>query len=337
MASTMGPGMRPDRSLDAPMQITTLIPAYKTKYLAELLTGLLTQTRPAERVIVSDDSPDGSFGALLREGPLARFASRLPLEIHPGPRAGAYENFKHLVKLWGGQSELFHIHLDDDVIYPDFYAQHRMVHAAGDAISCSVSARWTANEKGQPIEGMPIPDGIFHAQARMMSVGPLALISSTVPYCQNWLGEFSNCVIRAEHAGLLADTQFAGVSYAGLWDLGFFIAASLRQPIAYIQDRLGYFRAGGEGHSAQVNGKHMKAAHLGYAALGVGLQRLGRMNEAQARLCYEGIAQALMARYGGQEDMQPFAALLMRMAQQDAQAGEDFVNAWQAFLTQHGF
>lgn len=104
------------------MQITTLIPAYKTKYLAELLTGLLTQTRPSERVIVSDDSPDGSFGALLRDGPLARFASRLPLEIHAGPRAGAYENFKHLVKLWGGQTELVHIHLDDDVIYPDFYA-----------------------------------------------------------------------------------------------------------------------------------------------------------------------------------------------------------------------
>lgn len=337
MAGTTGPGQRLDHSIYGAMQITTLIPAYKTKYLAELLTGLLTQTRPSERVIVSDDSPDGSFGALLREGPLARFASRLPLEIHAGPRAGAYENFKHLVKLWGGQTELVHIHLDDDVIYPDFYAQHRLAHATGDSISCSVSARWTANEKGQPIEGMPIPDGIFHAQARMMSVGPMALISSTVPYCQNWLGEFSNCVFRAEHAGLLSDTQFGGVSYAGLWDLGFFIAASLRQPLAYIQDRLGYFRAGGEGHSAQVNGKHMKAAHLGYAALGVGLERLGRMNEAQARLCYDGIASALAARYGGQEDMQPFAALLARMARGDADARDAFVDAWQAFLTLHGF
>lgn len=337
MAGTMPPDRRPAYPFHGAMKITTLIPAYKTKYLAELLTGLLTQTRPSERVIVSDDSPDGSFGALLRDGPMARFAARLPLEIHPGPRAGAYENFKHLVKLWGGQTELFHIHLDDDVIYPDFYAQHRLAHATGDPISCSVSARWTANEKGQPIEGMPIPESIFHAQARMMSVGPMALISSTVPYCQNWLGEFSNCVIRAEHAGLLADTQFAGVSYAGLWDLGFFIAATLRQPVAYIQDRLGYFRAGGEGHSAQVNGKHMKAAHLGYAALGVGLKRLGRLNEAQAKLCYEGIASALMARYSSQDDMKPFAAVLMRMARQDPAAQDEFVTAWHAFLKLHGF
>lgn len=337
MAWTLGPELRLAHTFEGDMQITTLIPAYKTKYLAELLTGLLTQTRPSERVIVSDDSPDGSFGALLRDGPLARFASRLPLEIHPGPRAGAYENFKHLVKLWDGQTELVHMHLDDDVIYPDFYAQHRLAHATGDSISCSVSARWTANEKGQPIEGMPIPEGIFHAQARMMSVGPMALISSTVPYCQNWLGEFSNCVFRAEHAGLLADTQFGGVSYAGLWDLGFFIAASLRQPVAYIQDRLGYFRAGGEGHSAQVNGKHMKAAHLGYAALGVGLARLGRMNEAQARLCYDGIEAALRARYAGEPDMQPFADILGRMARQESGACDDFVAAWHAFLMLHGF
>ena len=37
------------------MNITTLIPAYKTKYIPELLTSLRYQTRPTQRILISDD------------------------------------------------------------------------------------------------------------------------------------------------------------------------------------------------------------------------------------------------------------------------------------------
>lgn len=318
------------------MQITTLIPAYKTKYLQELLAGLLTQTRKADRIIVSDDSPNGEFTEALQSPRYSTWVAQLPLEIHRGPRAGAYENFKQLVNLWGGSSELFHIMLDDDVMFPDFYAQHLAAHQMAP-ISCSISARWTANERGQPIEGMPVPEAIATSNNRMLSVGPNAMFSSTVAPCLNWLGEFSNCVIRADCAPLLFKPEFAGVSYAGLWDLGFFLAASLQAPVGYIQDRLGYFRGGGEGHSAQFFGPHMKAAHLGFVALALGGLRLGRLSDAQARFCCKSIAHALTTGYASQADMLVFAQLLNRMADGDAAAQDEFLLDWAAFLQSHGF
>ncbi len=125
-------------------QITTLIPAYKTKYMVELLTGLATQTHKPARILISDDSPNGEFTELLRTMPVAH---RLPIEVCAGPKNGAYENFKHLVRHWNGSTDLFHILLDDDVLFPDFYARHVMAHAMAPETACSISARWTANER----------------------------------------------------------------------------------------------------------------------------------------------------------------------------------------------
>ncbi|QPF73770.1 glycosyltransferase [Roseateles sp. DAIF2] len=318
------------------MQITTLIPAYKTKYMAELLTGLRTQSRLCDRIIVSDDSPNGEFGELLASPAMARLRGRLPIELVRGPRAGAYENFKHLIRLWGGSTELGHLLLDDDILYPDFFDRHLEAHARG-RFGASISARWNANEQGQPIEGMPIPPGVWRAEQRMLALDASAMFASTVPLCQNWFGEFSNCLFRREHAELLFTHEFAGVSYAGLWDLGFFLDVSLREPVAYLQERLGAFRTGGEGHSAQFFGKHMKAAHLGYAALARGAHKLGRLDEAAARQCYQGIALALQQRYAEQPDMVPFAGLLARLAGGDAEAGPLFEAAWGDFLRLHQF
>ncbi len=318
------------------MKITTLIPAYKTKYMQELLTGLATQTRASHRVIISDDSPNGEFSERLNSPEMAYLRARIPIELVEGPKTGAYQNLRHLIQLWDGSSELVHILLDDDVIYPDFYARHFNAQEAG-TFPCSISARWTANERGQPIEGMPIPEGVFNSLNRLVTLDAGAMFVSTVPQCQNWFGEFSNCVFRSHVAELLFQHEFAGVSYAGLWDLGFFLAASIRGPIAYIQDRLGYFRTGGDGHSSQLFGKYMKAAHLGYVALALGGKKLGRLGEYHARLCYHGIAAALIQRYSQQEDMLPFCQLLPQMAAGEAGAEDRFEQLWASYLASNGF
>lgn len=312
-------------------KITTLIPAYKTKYMVELMTGLMTQSVKPARVIISDDSPDGEFGRLMRSPALAAAMKRLPIEIHEGPRAGAYENFKQLLRLWGGTTELVHLLLDDDIIYPDFYMRHLMVHASGD-YPCSISARWCSNERGQPIEGMPIPKAVWFSSDRALLLDASTLFSTTLPDCQNWLGEFSNCLLKRRAADAVFEPLLAGVSFLGLLDLGTFLYASTLGPVAYIQDRLGAFRTGGEGHSAQINGKHMKAAHLGYAALALGAARAGRLGAEQARQCYAGIQGALESRYAGQAEMQPFTGLLQRMAAGDGAAEQAFVAQWDAFL-----
>lgn len=318
------------------MDIVTLIPAFKPQYLPDLLNCLRVQTVRPARIVFSDDSPDGSYRQTLMSDALAPLREGLVIECHEGPRRGGYPNMLHLLDLWAGSSPLVHILLDDDVLYPEFYQRHRVAHASG-RFSCSISRRWSANDAGMPLSGQNVPEALDRMGQRIVSLDAEVVFMSTAALCRNWFGEFSNAVFRADTVPVLRQPRFEGVSYAGLWDLGAFMHASLLAPIAHIQDHLGYFRLGGAGNSSKFFGPYMKAAHLGYAALGLGGWRLGRYTEAQARQCFALVAGAMAQRYGSQEDMQPFIALLPRMAAAEPGADEAFLTLWHAYLAQHDF
>ena len=320
----------------AAAKIITLIPAYKTKYLADLLNGLRLQTVPAGTLVFSDDSPDGEFRKTLFSDAYASLRTGLDIEFHDGPRNGAYENFKHLVRLAEGRADLMHILLDDDVIYPEFYERHLAAHATGD-FSCTISRRWTATEDGVPLQGQPVPPAIRSHAHRMISLDDQVILMTTVAECKNWFGEFSNAVLRADCADLLLDPQLGGVSFAGLWDLGVFVAASMRRPVCHIQESLGYFRTSPNQNSSNPNSPFMKGAHLGYTALAVGARRLGRLSETLAVQNYRIIANALAVRYAGQPDMAPFIAILPELANGVPGAEERFLVAWNEFLATNGF
>ncbi len=318
------------------MDIVTLIPAYKPQYLAELLNSLRLQTCPSRQIIIADDSPGGEFRAALYSDAMAPLRAGLNIECHEGPQRGGYANMMHLVRLWDGRSELLHLMLDDDVCYPDFYQRHLVAHASS-TFSCSISRRWTANELGQPIKGQPLPPLVSHCAHRLVALDGALVCATTATECKNWFGEFSNAVFRADSAPLLLKPDFGGVSYAGLWDLGAFMAASLRAPIGYLQDHLGYFRTGTLGNSSKFFGPYMKGAHLGYAALALGAQRIGQYSAAQARNTFSILASVMPQRYGSQHDMRPFIAMLPAMAAGDELAQASFVEIWHAYLRRHGF
>ena len=81
----------------------------------------------------------------------------------------------------------------------------------------------------------------------------------------------------------------------------------------------------------------MKGAHLGFVALAVGGQRIGRLGDELARQCYRIIQPALNLRYGSQPDMQPFCALLPELEAGASGAQERFIGAWNDFLATHGY
>jgi hypothetical protein len=318
------------------MNITTLIPAYKPKYIPELLSSLRYQTRPSQRILISDDSPNGAFREVLFSERMKPLTAGLNIELIEGPRTGAYENIKHLLQQWNNSSELVHLHLDDDVCYPDFYERHLIVHASAP-VSCSISRRWTASESGQPLTGQPAPLGVNRDGQRLVTLDNNVVVMSTVAECKNWFGEFSNCVMRADTCKLLLSPTLGGVSYAGLWDLGYFVAASQQAPIGYIQDHLGYFRTGSTGNSSNFFGPFMKGAVLGYAALALGCKRAGTLSPEQAHAAFKIIAGALNTRYISQEDMQPFCKILPEMVNAEPGAEERFVAAWTVFQQANGF
>lgn len=80
------------------MQITTLVPAYKLKYLVELLSSMRHQTVKPTRVIFSDDGPRQDFMAMLNSVLLKITVADLLIEVVPGPRNGGHNKFRHLLR-----------------------------------------------------------------------------------------------------------------------------------------------------------------------------------------------------------------------------------------------
>jgi len=313
------------------MKIATLVPAYKPKYLIELLTSLRHQTVKPDRVIFSDDSPDQAFVATLNSEPLKSMIADLNVSVVPGPRSGAYNNFLHLMKVWNGETELFHLLLDDDIIYPPFYERHLHAHASG-RISCSVSRRWTATETGVPLRDLPVPAIINNNSNRILALDPGVLFATTAAISSNWLGEYSNVVLRADMADIVSDPRIESIAYTGLEDLGAFLAASLRAPVAYINDHLGYFRTSAQQNSADPMGRPMKLAHLAYLALAIAGRRIGQITQTQYESCVAGLCPVIPVRYGNEADMAPFCALMPELAKASPAAEAKFLEAWRAFV-----
>lgn len=319
------------------MDIVTLVPAFKPQYLPELLAGLRFQTLQPRRIVFSDDSPAGAYRAALYADALAPLRAALPpIECIDGPRRGGYPNVLHLLKHWAGSSSLVHVLLDDDGLYPEFYERHVSAHASA-RLSCTVSRRWTADNAGRPLAGQKVPTALDAMGQRVVSLDADVLFMTTAAACKNWLGEFSNAVFRAEAVGVLERPMFEGVSYAGLWDLGAFLAASQIAPLGHIQDHLGFFRTGGAGNSTQLFGKYMKGAFMGYAALALGGRRLGRCAPAQWQQAFQLMAEALPLRYASQPDLQPLFPLLARLAAGDDSAESEYVPLWHAWLGEQDF
>lgn len=313
------------------MQFTTLIPAYKPKYLVELLASLRHQTVKPARIIVSDDSPDQAFIAALAAGsPLRQAVPDLNLEVVPGPRTGAYDNFRALLRRFDGQTELFHFLLDDDVAYPAFYERHLAAHQQGRP-QCVISRRWTALESGQPVRDLPVPAAVATHPQRMLALDAQLLFAHTAGVSANWLGELSNATFHADMAPLLDDPQLDGISFAGLEDLGAFLKAALRAPLGYLNEHLGYFRTSASQNSADPMGRPMKLAHLAYVALTMAGRRLGQLEPAAAQANLARLCPLIAERYGAQADMAALCAVMPGLAEGSEAAEAQFLALWHVY------
>jgi len=313
------------------MKITTLIPAFKPKYLDQLLLALRHQTVRPERIIFSDDSPDRAFGRALRDGGLSQLMAGLNIEIIDGPRAGCPANVRRLLLEWRADTDLVHFLFDDDIIYPDFYARHLAAHANG-AHQCSISRRWTALESGQPVSQLRLPKPVARHPHRLLSIDSDIAFASTVPHCINWMGEFSNAVFCRDLYDLLGTHVLSDIAYDGLEDIGTFLRASLREPLCFLNEPLGFFRRSAEQITSQTLSRPVKKAHLAWIALALAGRRIGKLEKAQAIACFNGMGRAIRLRYAGEADMAPFCELIPELMAGTNAAGDRFLDAWNNYL-----
>jgi hypothetical protein len=310
--------------------LATLIPAFKPAYLVDLLACLSTQSRPPDRIILSDDSPDGAFIALLRRPEIAAVTASLPIEVIQGPRTGPYANVRQLLDRWGGSTDLFHLLLDDDVIYPDFYRRHVMAHEMGEFL-CSISRRWTATEDGMPVGEGRTPEAIEGHDGRLLTIDAAFAFSSTLPACNNWFGELSNAVLRPGMGDVLLARELAGVPTNGLEDLAAFLSASLTTPLAIVNDHLGFFRTSDQQHSAKVMSTLMKGSHLAWPALALTALRIGRLDEDEVAASLARMGPIILNRYRDEPDMAEPCRLVGEVLAGAPGAADRYLEMWNRF------
>ena len=313
------------------VKITTLIPAYKTQYQEELLSSLLHQTMPPNKVIISDDSPGQAFTQMLRTEPMASRLGSLDLEVLEGPQRGGMANYVHLLRTWGGATELVHILMDDDLIYPEFYERHFLAHATR-RFPCTISRRWTARESGLLIGSPTVPRSMATHANRMIAVSADQAFATTLPQRYNWFGEVSNAVFRAEMAETLETVQIDGISFRGLEDLGAFLVAGLETPFCFLNDFLGAFRQNPHQHSADLASLEMKLSNLAWVPLAIVGRRRGLLSGDKAAECFTQTCTAVGRDYYGQADLAGFNAVLPALASGNAEAEEQFLDLWSHFI-----
>ncbi len=317
------------------MKITTLIPAYKPNYLFDLLISLKNQTVKPYKIIFSDDSPNQEFEGIFSSNNFKELVENLNIEVIKGPQDGAYNNFRNLLHYYNldasNRTELFHILLDDDILYPTFYERHIFAHLQLRA-TCVVSRRWTALESGQPFrDSLPLPEAIASHPNRILSLDSDLLFKHTVGEGKNWLGEFSNASFRADMVNELDQSAMVGISYKGLEDLGGILKASMAGSVGFINEHLGAFRTSPIQHSANPMGRPLKLAFLAYVALTIIGRNLGKLTDEVATQALNRIAQFITQNYGHESDMSDFCALMPGIAESQVTTELEFLQLWEDF------
>lgn len=311
--------------------LTTLIPAYKPDYLEETFLGLATQTHTDFRVIVSDDSPGGAVTELIRSGRLDPLIGRLNMTVIQGPRKGSMNNIRHGIAQWGESTPLLHVQLDDDVIYPDFYREHLRAHAAA-ATGASVSLRWITRTDGRPGATLPVPAFIDQAAQRTVLVPAQALFQSTVPQCENWMGELTNVVLSVAGARKLAASEMAGWSYYGLGDIGVLLDIARDTPVAFIRDHLSGFRQSPQQTSANTASVPLRCGFLAWIALALAAWSEQRVTDEQVLHAMATTLERCHRVYGKDPSMKDFYLLVSRYTDLP-RFRDDFAAYWSALLT----
>jgi hypothetical protein len=120
----------------------------------------------------------------------------------------------------------------------------------------------------RPLVGIRQPAFVAASPLRAVPVDAKALFSTTVPTCNNWLGELSNMVISAAGAQHYPQPPVSRLNYYGWLDIGWLLEMVQHQPLLFIRDHLGVYRQHPEQtthHMQHHGGRVSSMAWIAYA------------------------------------------------------------------------
>ncbi|MGV3581612.1 MAG: tetratricopeptide repeat protein [Methylophilus sp.] len=308
--------------------ICTLIPAYKPDYLEALLLSLSTQTYRQFKVIISDDNPSDEVTKTVKQLQLKGLLKGLSVELVAGPKKGGFANIYHLVRTYAQQAEFFHILMDDDLIYPTFYETHMRAHANTQA-QFSISARWTANESGQPyLQSMDAATSQYFSQQFTAQ----SIAKALIPSCNNKLGEWSHALFRSSAAEAILNPSIANISYFGLDDIGSFMHAAQAESGIWIPESLGIFRTNPHQNTGKIENATIKCAHYGWIALALIALEKHWISETEAWSGISLIRETIRARYAKEALGQQMLTVLDAYPHYQPAFKQAFLSVWNAYL-----
>ncbi|WP_235189770.1 tetratricopeptide repeat protein [Methylotenera sp. L2L1] len=325
--------LSPSHVVAANPVLTTLIPAYKTQYLFELLSCLSTQTYTNIKVIVSDDSPNNEVTTAIKSTKFAEILKKLNLDIIEGPKKGSSANVVNLLNFWNQSTPYVHILFDDDLIYPTFYQMHLTAHSKS-GIGASVSYRWVGNELGVPISSPRIPSFISDGLEKVDVLSANQIFPSIVPDCVNWLGEFSNTVYSASAAWELKPATLNGIPYNGLGDIGLCLHTSLSSNIAIIKEHLGLFRVNPHQNTGNFSSISFRCGYIAWIAIALGSYELGKIDIKQTEHAIHMVSGIVHRLFKGNEEMLAFARLQEEYSVGSKEFKQSFIQLWETMLSQ---
>jgi hypothetical protein len=258
----------------------------------------------------------------------AVFKEHLDIEIVEGPKKGSFPNIFNLVRNYAHQAKFFHILMDDDVIYPSFYEVHMRKHTKVYA-NVSVSARWNANEAGQPYA---TPMDHETSQYFSESFTSQSISKALIPGCNNKLGEWSHAVFRSEAAAVILKPSINSVSYFGLDDIGSFISATENLPGIWIPTPLGIFRESPSQNTGKNENNTIKCAHYSWISLAIIAVDNNWINEDDAWLCISLIRNTIRNRYSNDKLGMEMLAVLNAYELYSDSFKNQYLDIWNRFL-----
>lgn len=291
------------------MQFTTLIPVYKTQFLEDLIACLHAQTLQDFQVIFSDDSPSQDVAQLLDDLHLDT-PIRFPYRVIHGPRLGPASNAHHLFTAWNFSTPYIHYLLDDDLIFPDFYASHIAAYQQTAAQAC-FSPRIIVDERKTPLAGISTPPS--EALPKKQSIEMLdfaACVRSILPSCNNWLGELSNTTFLGQAVADGVSGQLYALPYYGLNDLGIFLEILRQAPAAYIHNTLGAFRINRLQTSGNAHSSVFKSTVVSWISLALDAYNMGVLSLADTQQCLRTVQPSIVQLAQNHAELMPLVPIL---------------------------
>lgn len=316
------------------MSLVTLIPAYKPEFFDVVLAGLECQSKLPSKILISDDSADAAVISMterwLKKSPASRIASRI--ECFVGPRQGAHANVASLLAhAHMAQADYFHVHFDDDVIEPSFYACHLEALARHPGM-LSINKRRFIDADGNALAINQYPSFINQTRESLVLVSERTVYGTALPAMINWLGELTNCVFSVGARDVLENMRFGdGICYYGLGDLGAVLRLSEKNAFVFVNRTLSGFRLSHLHTSARKASPVFLASLWAWWALAIHAKRTQRITVEEYDECLRRFRRTVKksVRSHSTTAMRKALGLLGR----DAAAAENkFLATWETFL-----